>query len=158
MNTYLLYVAFITGIWMSHAQVNPPGKVSSNILYSQVKKIFERDQSVRSYILHNENDLDTCLKDSLWLYQNKLDFINSRELLSFIEKYGYPNSDIIGKPLLIFIVLMHTPQPLKQPMLALIRNEYQKGNIPFEEFRQIQWHLEGREGLPFTFRYDSPEQ
>lgn len=158
MNKPLLYMVFITGIWMCNAQTGPPGKVSLNVLYNQVENIFKRDQFVRSYILHNEKDLDRCLKESLWLYQNKLDFINSKELLSFIKEHGYPNSEIIGKPLLLFIVFMHTPQPFKQPMLALIRNEYQKGNIPFEEFRQIQWHLEGREGIPFTFRYVTSEQ
>lgn len=90
-------------------------------------------------------------KDSLMDLQVKLDNRNTRQLLSFVKKKGYPNMKELGcngysAPVLIFV---HSPEKYWKEVKNMINEEKKEKRISKGDYQYIMWHINGRKGVPF---------
>ncbi|AXT58015.1 hypothetical protein D1815_20480 [Aquimarina sp. AD1] len=85
--------------------------------------------------------------DSLWSIQERLDDQNTQKLITFTEKYGFPNPNRSGKPIPIWLIFQHADDKYCDQLMPLLHRELEAKRMTTAEYHLIKWNLEGRQEL-----------
>lgn len=107
-------------------------------LVSELCMIYGLDQGIRDREIWSALDKENI---------QKIDSLNFRRLVSFVEKYGYPNEKLLGEAfeayecveLAGFAIMLHNPHQLihDSNLFDLFLKEVHKGNLHEEAFASI---------------------
>lgn len=76
------------------------------------------------------------------------DNANTQRMIAIINTYGYPSAGRLGFKGNAGTILVHTPKVYADTLRTLLAIEKQAGRIGQNEYAYINWHLDGRVGLP----------
>lgn len=145
MNKLIFGLLFFVTI-INYSQNNSKVIVPENIK-RELKIIIESDQKFRTYISKNRKNLLKAEIDSLWRLQSIEDNRNTRRVIEIIEEYGYLLSSNSNTRFPMHIILMHTPNQLKDTVYKVINMEMEAGRITQSSYGMITWHLDGRKEI-----------
>lgn len=115
----------------------------SAMLYEELVKMSKEDQRLRK---HNKDYINHG-KERL-----VIDSTNVVRMIAIINTYGFPAVQRFGENrkdgITPSIILVHTPQQYTDTVKKLIDAEKAAGRISQNEYAHIDWHLNGRKGVP----------
>lgn len=76
------------------------------------------------------------------------DNANTQSMIAIINTYGYPSADRLGFKGNTGAILVHAPMKYADTLRTLLDAEKQAGRISNNEYAYINWHLDGRVGIP----------
>lgn len=76
------------------------------------------------------------------------DNANTQRMIAIINTYGYPSARRHGFKGNAGAILVHAPLKYADTLRTLLETEKQAGRISNNEYAYINWHLDGRVGLP----------
>ena len=89
--------------------------------------------------------------DSIWDYLKIIDDSNTKEMLTIVRKYGFPNTERLGVyKANAYFIFVHSPRKYFDEIRTLMNREYGAGRVSDYEKGYIFWHLDGRKGMPPT--------
>ncbi|PZW41491.1 hypothetical protein LX95_01169 [Mesonia algae] len=98
----------------------------------------------RARAIANKHPIDSLLADSLMKLQTEIDHKNTKALITYTKKNGYPtneNTNCDKSPDLIFL---HSPEKYWKELKQLIKSEFKKGSINKTQAGLWLRHVEGR--------------
>lgn len=76
------------------------------------------------------------------------DNANTQRMIAIINTYGYPSAGRLGFKGNAGAILVHAPLKYADTLRTLLETEKQAGRISNNEYAYINWHLDGRVGIP----------
>ncbi len=125
-------------------------QVNNEELWQKLEEMFYNDQYYRGMIRGLDQTADDYQKkrDSLWSLQAKIDKDNTKWIIDFTKRNGFPSPDRTGKPIAVWVLLHHAPSQYHKKIKPLLEREYKAGRISQATYGLVKWHIHGRKGLP----------
>lgn len=125
-------------------------QVNNEELWRHLEQMCHNDQRYRSLMSGlDKSSVDYQKKrDSLWSLQLEIDKHNTRWIIDFTKKNGFPSPDRTGKPIAAWVLLHHAPSQYHKKIKPLLEREFKAGRISQTTYGLVKWHINGRKGLP----------
>lgn len=159
----ILLVSCVSGL--------PSNKITLRKIKEEVNIMYNRDQSIRSALLHNDSlfgmnlergfilNKKKFLGNRFQVYQKKRDSLvaimleideeNTNRLIDITSKYGFPSMRRLNeKKAKAYFLFVHSQKHHFERIRKLLDTEYQSNRISEYEYAYIQWHLNGRGSAP----------
>ncbi|HEY1032301.1 MAG TPA: hypothetical protein VGD89_11055 [Flavipsychrobacter sp.] len=116
-------------------------------LYAQTKdELFLRDTAMIAAELAEMRHADQ--KNGRRGNTDEVDKRNTERLIEIINTYGFPSPSRFGFKGNAGVILIHTPPIYYDTVQILIDNEKAAGRMSNNEHAYINWHINGRLGMP----------
>lgn len=115
----------------------------SAILYEALVKMSKEDQRLRK---HKKDNIKHAEERRI------IDSTNTVRMIAIINTYGFPAVQRFENDkktsIAPSIILVHSPEQYTDTVKKLIDAEKAAGRISSNEYAHIDWHLNGRKGVP----------